>query len=52
MMIGFNGTEAVNTVLAVGETGGKGYLRDPRLNGRLLRADDLTFREYLQGEIH
>ena len=32
MQIGFRGAEAVNTVLEVGENGGGGYLRDPRID--------------------
>ena len=52
MQIGFRGAEAVNTVLEVGENGGGGYLRDPRINARLLRKDDTAYRAYLRGVIH
>ena len=52
MQIGFRGAEAVNTVLEVGEKGGCGYLRDPRINIGLVRKDDTVFRDYLQGVVH
>jgi len=52
MQIGFRGAEAVNTVLEVAEDGGLGYLRDPRIDQRLVRKNDLTFRKYLNGVIH
>jgi hypothetical protein len=52
MQIGFRGAEAVNTVLEVGEKGGGGYLRDPRINIGLVRKDDTVFRDYLQGVVH
>ena len=52
MQIGFRGTEAINTVLDIGEKGGSGYLRDPRINARLLRKDDTAYRDYLRGVIH
>ncbi len=51
MQIGFRGKESVNTVIQVGEAGGNGYLRDPRLNQSLLRKDDTVFRGYLQGTV-
>lgn len=53
MQIGFKDAEAVNTVLEVGEKGGSGYLRDPRINKPgLIRKDDTAYRAYLQGVIH
>ena len=48
MMIGFRGMEAVNTVLEVGEKGGSGYLRDLRINKRLVRPDDTVYLDYLR----
>ena len=52
MQIGFKNAEAVNTVLEVGEKGGSGYLRDPRIDLRLIRKNDTVYRDYLQGVIH
>ncbi len=52
MHIVFRGTEAVNTVLEIGESGGNGYIRDPRIDQNLLRKDDTVFRSCLQGVIH
>lgn len=52
MQIGFRGSEAVNTVLEVGEKGGGGYLRDPRINIGLVRKDDTVYKDYLQGVVH
>ena len=52
MQIGFRGAEAVNTVLEVGEKGGGGYLRDPRINIGLVRKDDTVYKDYLQGVVH
>lgn len=52
MQIGFKDAEAVNTVLEVGEKGGCGYLRDPRINIGLVRQDDAVYKDYLQGVIH
>ena len=52
MQIGFRGAEAVNTVLEVGEKGGDGYLRDPRINIGLVRKDDTVYKDYLQGVVH
>ena len=48
MMIGFRGTEAVNTVLETGKDGGNGYLRDLRVNKRLVRENDKTYLAYLR----
>ena len=52
MQIGFKNSEAVNTVLDVGEKGGCGYLRDPRINMVLVRKDDTVYKDYLQGVVH
>ena len=52
MQIGFKNSEAVNTVLDVGEKGGCGYLRDPRINIGLVRKDDTVYKDYLQGVVH
>ena len=52
MQIGFKNSEAVNTVLDVGEKGGCGYLRDPRINMGLVRKDDTVYKDYLQGVVH
>lgn len=52
MEIGFNGTNAVNTVLAVGAPGGDGFIADPRLYERLLNDPADSFRDYLRGSIH
>ena len=52
MQIGFKNSEAVNTVLDVGEKGGCGYLRDPRINIGLVRKDDTIYKDYLQGVVH
>lgn len=52
LQIGFKNTEAVNTVLEIGEKGGSGYLRDPRIDVGLVRKDDTVYRDYLQGVIH
>ncbi len=52
MQIGFRGTEAVNTVLEIAEPGGRGCMRDPRIDQRLLRKDDTVFRSCLQGVVH
>ncbi len=51
MQIGFKDAEAVNTVLEIGEKGGCGYLRDPRIDTGLLRKDDTVYLEYLQGSV-
>ena len=48
MQIGFRKMEAVNTVLEVGEKGGNGYLRDLRINKRLVRPDDTVYLDYLR----
>jgi hypothetical protein len=48
MMIGFRGAEAVNTVLETGKDGGSGYLRDLRMNKKLVREDDKTYLGYLR----
>ncbi len=50
-LIGFSGTEAVNTVLEVKEPGGRGFLRDVRMDEGRVRKDDAVFRTYLQGQI-
>ena len=52
MQIGFKNSEAINTVLDVGEKGGCGYLRDPRINMGLVRKDDTVYKDYLQGVVH
>lgn len=52
MQIGFKNSEAVNTVLDVGEKGGCGYLRDPRINIGLVHKDDTVYKDYLQGVVH
>lgn len=48
MQIGFKGTEALNTVLEVGEPGGWGFLRDLRMDERLLNNTGENWREYLR----
>lgn len=52
MQISFKSAEAVNTVLEIGEKGGSGYLRDPRIDKRFVRKDDTVYKEYLQGAVH
>ena len=46
MKVGFRGTEAVNTVLEVGEEGGRGYLRDLRVDRRLVNETNKTYLKY------
>ena len=48
LQIGFRGKEAVNTVLEVGKEGGSGYLRDLRIDKRLVREDDKTYVGYMK----
>ena len=48
MQIGFRGKEAVNTVLEVGKEGGSGYLRDLRIDKRLVREDDKAYLGYMK----
>ena len=48
MQIGFRGNEAVNTVLEVAKEGGNGYLRDLRINKRLVREDDKAYVGYMK----
>lgn len=51
-LIGFNGREAVNTVLDVKTPGGKGFLRDVRMNESLVNDSIRADRPYLQGAVH
>ena len=48
LQIGFRGKEAVNTVLEVGKEGGNGYLRDLRIDKRLVREDDKAYVGYMK----
>ena len=48
MQIGFKGTEALNTVLEVGEEGDWGFLRDLRMDERFLNNPGDNWREYLR----
>ena len=48
MQIGFKGTEALNTVLEVGAPGGWGFLRDLRMDSRLVNEDRKVYLEYLR----
>ena len=48
MQIGFRGTAAVNTVLEVGKDGGRGYLRDIRMDERLLNETVKAYLKYLR----
>ena len=48
MRVGFCKAEAVNTVLEVGEKGGTGYLRDLRMNERLVNEEAKVYKEYLR----
>lgn len=52
LQVGFRGKKAVNTVLSVGEGGGKGFISDIRLDESLLRPEDAEFRKYLRGVVH
>lgn len=45
MMVGFRGAEALNTVLKTGAEGGRGYIRDTRVDERLVNE---TEKEYLK----
>lgn len=49
MMIGFRGAEAVNTVLEVGENDGSGYLRDIKVDKRLINETTKTYLQYVEG---
>lgn len=51
-LVGFSGTEAVNTVLDVKTPGGGGFLSDVRMDERRVRASDTAFRSYLRGKVH
>ena len=48
MEIGFRGTEAVNTVLEAGKPGGNGYLRDLRMDDRLVNETAKAYLQYLK----
>ena len=48
MQIGFRGTEAVNTVLDVCQDGGRGYLRDIRMDERLVNESTKAYLKYLR----
>lgn len=52
MLIGFRGGEARNTVLKIGKDGGKGYLRDLRMNENLVNETEKAYLKYKQGEVH
>ena len=49
---GFRDTKATNTVLSVGEAGGKGFIADPRAREDILNDPSDTFRDYLRGSLH
>ena len=48
MQIGFRWTEATNTVLEVSEPGGWGFLRDLRMDSRLVNEERKAYLEYLR----
>ena len=48
MHIGFNGTEAVNTVLEVRKDGGCGYIRDIRMDERLVNENEKQYLKYMR----
>ena len=48
MHIGFNGTEAVNTVLETRKEGGCGYIRDIRMDERLLNEKSRQYLKYVR----
>ena len=48
MHIGFNGTEAVNTVLEVRKDGGCGYIRDIRMDERLVNEKEKQYLKYMR----
>ena len=52
MRIGFRDGSAVNTILAVGVPGGKGFIADPEVHGGLLNDPADAFRDYLRGSLH
>lgn len=46
LKVGFNGTEAENVVLEVGEADGKGFLRDTRVNWTMVTGTKDVSRDY------
>ena len=48
MQIGFRWTEATNTVLEVSEPGGWGFLRDLRMDSRLVNEERKAYLDYLR----
>ncbi len=52
MWFGFKDGQAINTILSVGEEGGKGFIADPRVREDLLNDPADTFRSYLRGSLH
>lgn len=48
MQIGFRGTDAVNTVLDLAKDGGSGYLRDLRMDERLVNETPKAYLRYLR----
>lgn len=52
MWFGFRNTQAVNTILSVGEEGGKGFIADPRVQEGHLNNPSDAFRHYLRGTLH
>lgn len=48
MQIGFRWTEATNTVLEVSEPGGWGFLRDLRMDSRLVNEEHKAYLDYLR----
>lgn len=52
MWFGFRNTQAVNTILSVGEEGGKGFIADPRVREDFLNDPADAFRAHLRGILH
>ena len=48
MTVSFRDAQAINAVLAVGASGGDGYIADPRLNADNLNDPSDAFRDYLR----
>ena len=53
MWIGFTGMDGqTNTVIQVGEAGGRGFLADPHLAESMVNEAERAYRSYLRGVVH
>ena len=48
LTIGFKGTQALNTVLDVAQDGGKGFLRTPIIDERLVNEPGKAYLKYIK----